>query len=134
MRGSIGLGSATEHRERRPLIAEVSVEQLESLLGNGVQLFDVRMPDEFEEAHVPAAQLIPLPSLPERLGEFPDDATVYVICKSGARSLKACEFLESQGYSAINVTGGTMAWIESGRATKSGPSQTGADESGSNPG
>ncbi|HTN99369.1 MAG TPA: rhodanese-like domain-containing protein [Microthrixaceae bacterium] len=115
------------------MISEVNVEELESLLDGGAELFDVRMPDEFEQAHVPTARLIPLPSLPERLGDFPDDATVYVICKSGGRSMKACEFLESQGYSAVNVSGGTDAWIESGRATDSGAS-SGSDEPGSTPG
>ena len=38
---------------------------------------------------------------------------VYVICKTGPRSLRACEFLAQ--VEAVNVAGGTLAWIRSGR-------------------
>ncbi len=102
------------------MITEIDVEELDSLLSAGAELFDVRMPDEYESAHVPGAKLVPLPQLPERLGDFPDDAPVYVICQSGGRSMKACEFLASQGFTAVNVAGGTMAWAESGRTVRSG--------------
>lgn len=106
--------------EGKTVITEIDVDELETILATGAELFDVRMPDEYESAHVPGAKLVPLPALPERLGDFPDDAPVYVICQSGGRSMKACEFLESQGYKAINVAGGTMAWAESGRTIESG--------------
>ena len=52
---------------------------------------------------------------PTTLDVFASDAPTYVICKTGARSYRACEFLEDQGLEAINVEGGTMAWIISGR-------------------
>lgn len=103
------------------MVSEINVDELESVLSGGAELFDVRMPDEYESAHVPGAKLVPLPQLPERLGDFPDDATVYVICQSGGRSMKACEFLASQGYDAVNIAGGTSAWAQSGRPTNSGP-------------
>jgi rhodanese-related sulfurtransferase len=70
---------------------------------------------------VPGVQLIPLPELGERHGEIPDADTVYVICKVGGRSMKAAEFLTAQGRTAVNVAGGTNAWIESGRSIESGP-------------
>jgi rhodanese-related sulfurtransferase len=38
-----------------------------------------------------------------------------VICRSGGRSLRACEFLAEQGVEAVNVAGGTLAWQLSGR-------------------
>jgi rhodanese-related sulfurtransferase len=28
----------------------------------------------------------------------------------------ACEFLEDQGINAVNVVGGTLAWLDAGRA------------------
>ena len=34
----------------------------------------------------------------------------YVICKSGMRSARACQFLEEHGYKAINVQGGMTAF------------------------
>jgi rhodanese-related sulfurtransferase len=44
-----------------------------------------------------------------------------VICRSGARSLKACEFLVGTGRTAVNVGGGTMAWVEAGHPVATGP-------------
>ena len=34
----------------------------------------------------------------------------YVICKSGMRSARACQFLEEHGCKVINVQGGMMAF------------------------
>jgi rhodanese-related sulfurtransferase len=102
------------------VIEEIDVDRLSALLEEGVVVIDVRMPDEYEQGHVPGAILIPLPELPERLGELPDEETGYVICHLGGRSMKACDFLETQGYAMVNVAGGTQAWIESGRNTVSG--------------
>jgi len=102
-------------------IPEIDVEELASLLEGDIVLVDVRQPDEHVEARVPGVQLIPLPELGERHVEIPEADTVYVICKVGGRSMKACEFLVAQGRQAVNVAGGTNAWIESGRAVDSGP-------------
>ncbi len=104
-------------------IQEIHVDELAPLRDGGIVLVDVRMPDEYEEAHVPGAQLIPLPELAERVGEIPDADTVYVVCRSGARSMKACELLVAGGRGAVNVAGGTMAWIEAGHPVATGSAQ-----------
>ncbi len=36
-------------------------------------------------------------------------------------SAQAVEFLRGRGVDAVNVAGGTMAWIDSGRGVDSGP-------------
>ncbi|MEI2637905.1 MAG: rhodanese-like domain-containing protein [Microthrixaceae bacterium] len=102
------------------MISEISVEELDGVLAEGVVLIDVRMPDEYEEQRVPGAVLIPLPELPERFVEIPTGGVIHLICRSGARSMKACEFLSAKGYETLNVIGGTTAWAESGRPTESG--------------
>ena len=101
-------------------ISEASVDELESALQAGAVLIDVRQPNEYEAGHVPGAVLVPLASVPETLDAFAPHGPTYVICKSGSRSYRACEFLEEQGLEAINVEGGTMAWIISGRTTVAG--------------
>lgn len=101
-------------------IAEIHVDDLQALIVDGALVVDVRMPDEYAEAHVPGALLVPLPELPERHGELPDADTVYVVCRSGARSLKACEFLVGTGRNAVNVAGGTLAWLEAGHPAATG--------------
>jgi rhodanese-related sulfurtransferase len=101
-------------------ISEASVDELEAALQSGARLVDVREPDEYEAGHVPGAVLVPLATVPDSLGQFSTDGPTYVICKSGARSYRACEFLADQGLEGINIEGGTMAWIISGRSTASG--------------
>ena len=97
-------------------VPEISVEELAERLAAGAFLLDVRQPDEFVEAHVPGALLVPLDEVPVRAGELPPDQEILVICRSGARSHRAAEYLIAQhGLSAVNVAGGTLAWIESGR-------------------
>jgi len=101
-------------------ISEASVDELESALQAGARLVDVREPHEYEAGHVPGAVLVPLATVPDSLGEFADEGPTYVICKSGARSYRVCEFLADQGLEGINIEGGTMAWIISGRTTVPG--------------
>lgn len=101
-------------------VPEIDIDTLATRLDAGDALFDVRQPDEYAEARVPGAVLVPLGDVPERLGEFPTDRTVYVICKSGGRSARAVEFLTANGVDAVNVAGGTMAWIDSGRTVDTG--------------
>lgn len=103
------------------MIEEIEVEDLEARLAAGAVLIDVRMPDEFEERRVPGARLIPLPELPDRVDEIDATVEVLIICRSGARSMRACEFLATQGVTAINIAGGTNAWADSGRTTETGP-------------
>jgi rhodanese-related sulfurtransferase len=101
-------------------ISEASVDELEAALQSGARLVDVREPDEYEAGHVPGAVLVPLATVPDSLDQFATDGPTYVICKSGARSYRACEFLADHGLEGINIEGGTMAWIISGRTTASG--------------
>lgn len=102
-------------------VPQITVDDLAAAVDRQEVVVDVRMPDEYVEAHVPGAILIPLPELPARVDEIPDADPVHLICRSGARSQKAAELLAAQGRSVTNVAGGTLAWIESGRSTVSGP-------------
>lgn len=101
-------------------VPEVDVGELARQRSSGVPLIDVREPDEYDEAHVPGAQLIALGTVPDRVDEVPAERPVYVICAKGGRSFKAAEFYRSQGIDAINVAGGTTAWIEAGNPTATG--------------
>ena len=98
----------------------IDIEALDARLQAGAPVFDVRQPDEYEEVHVPGVRLVPLDEVPDRAGEFPSDGEVYVICRSGARSARAVEFLRSRGVDAVNVAGGTLAWIEAGKPVERG--------------
>ncbi|MFM7252997.1 MAG: rhodanese-like domain-containing protein [Ilumatobacteraceae bacterium] len=103
---------------------EVTVDELETLMGEGAPLVDVREPDEYAGGHVPGAVHVPLSAVAERVDDLGAMGTVYVICHSGGRSAHACDFLSRQGVDAVNVLGGTMAWAISGRAVIAGTSPT----------
>ncbi len=78
-------------------VPEIDVDELRTHHEAGAPIIDVRQPDEYDEAHVPGAQLIPLGEVPERMDELPDARPLYLICRSGARSGKAGEFLGRPG-------------------------------------
>jgi len=107
-----------------PLVAatvrEIDVDQLERELAAGARLVDVREPDEHAEGHVPGATLVPLATVPDRLDAFQGDGPTYVICKSGGRSMRACEHLADLGIAVVNVAGGTMGWILAGKPVATG--------------
>ncbi len=95
-------------------VPEIDVAELATKHAAGDPVIDVRQDHEFAEAHVPGAQHIPLRDLVERVDEVPTDSTVYVICAVGSRSAKAVQHLRSVGVDAVNVAGGTQAWIDAG--------------------
>lgn len=106
-------------------IKEVSVrEAYQSLIKNpGQVLLDVREPEEFQEVHAQGAVLRPLSTFDAEA--IADDLKLsrqnefFVICRSGARSLRAAEVFAQHGFNqAVNVAGGTLEWIESGLPTK----------------
>ena len=102
-------------------VPEIDIVKLSEIREQGVPLIDVREDDEYTDAHVPGAHHIPLGQVPDRVAEVPTDATVYVICARGGRSAKAVEHYRSLGIDAVNVAGGTLAWIDAGLPTDGGP-------------
>jgi rhodanese-related sulfurtransferase len=109
-------GPAPEEKMR-----EIDVDRLEELMAEGAVVVDVREPMEFAQAHVPGATLIPMGRLTERLDELDRAAPVLLICRSGHRSAVMCEVLAGHGFDAINVAGGTLAWIRAGKPYETGP-------------
>ena len=95
-------------------VPEIDVTELAARQAEGAVLIDVRTPREFADGRVPGAVLIPLGEVVERIDEVPTDGTIYVICARGPRSAKAVEHFRSQGIDAVNVAGGTVAWIDAG--------------------
>ena len=95
-------------------VPEIDIAEAARRHAAGTTVIDVREPHEYVEGHVPGAPLIPLGEVTERVEEFPAVDEVLIICKSGGRSARAAEFLRAQGIDAVNVAGGTMAWIDAG--------------------
>lgn len=80
----------------------------------GAKVLDVREDYEWVEGHVAGAVHIPMGELPERLEELDPDEDTYVICRTGGRSAQVAGWLVGQGYTALNIAGGSGAWLEAG--------------------
>jgi rhodanese-related sulfurtransferase len=89
----------------------------------GAPLLDVRETDEWRAGHAPDAQHIPMSELQNRVGEVPQGAPVYVICRIGGRSAQVTAWLNRVGWDAVNVVGGMEAWAAVGRAMVSDTGQ-----------
>ena len=74
---------------------------------------DVRSEHEFSGplGRVAGARLIPLPALIQRASEIPRGRPLLLICRSGARSAKACAQLAELGLGpTVNLAGGMIGW------------------------
>lgn len=78
----------------------------------GAKIIDIREQDEWDLGHVEGAVHIPMGEVPDRLDEIDPDEDNYIICRSGGRSRRLCEWLDAQGYTVIDIAGGSGAWLE----------------------
>lgn len=94
---------------------EKSVSELKAMLDNkeDFQLIDVREPHEAEICSIEGATLIPMNEVPDHIGEISKDKPVVIHCRSGARSGRIVDYLESQGFDNLyNLKGGILAWAD----------------------
>jgi len=95
---------------------EVTVQDMKRALEDrslGIEVIDVREPDEYEIARVNGVPLLPLSQLEQRFTELDPNRHYYLHCKSGVRSLKALRFLRERGFKYVkSVKGGITAWSE----------------------
>jgi rhodanese-related sulfurtransferase len=89
---------------------EVSRDEARKLVDEGAQLVDVRADHEWEAGRIAGAAHVPLPQLPERLGEIDKDRPVVVYCRGGNRSSMATAALTDAGYDAVKLSEGIVGW------------------------
>ncbi|UII54454.1 rhodanese-like domain-containing protein [Cytobacillus spongiae] len=78
--------------------------------GEAIHIVDVREVDEVSAGKIPGAFHIPLGLLEFRMHELDKNTEYTIACRSGARSSRATQFLEYQGYKVTNMEGGMMSW------------------------
>lgn len=93
-------------------VPQVSVTEALEMLADGGVLLDVREPHETGAGRAPQAVCVPLSQLGH--DTVPQGVALAVICRSGARSDRAAEALLGAGYTAVNITGGMVAWAAQG--------------------
>jgi sulfur-carrier protein adenylyltransferase/sulfurtransferase len=95
---------------------EVTVQEMKRALDDprlGIKVIDVREPFEYEIAHIDGVPLLPMSQLRQRFTELDPNQQYYLLCKVGARSHQAVEFLREQGFKYVkNVRDGIDAWSE----------------------
>ncbi len=95
---------------------EVTVQDMQRALATpalGIQVVDVREPDEYAVSRVAGTSLLPLSELEQRLGELNAAQTIYLQCEVGVRSLRAVQFLKQKGFRSVkSVRGGILAWFD----------------------
>lgn len=80
-----------------------------------ILLLDVRTPDEYRQAHLKGAKLIPIDTMERRLSEIPKGAPIIVYCAVGSRSVPVANFLSKNGYKEVyNMSDGIVGWYRSG--------------------
>jgi rhodanese-related sulfurtransferase len=78
--------------------------------GENLTLLDVREDWELGVASVPNVVHIPMGQVADRLSELDRTKEVVVLCRSGRRSLEVAKFLQQNGFNAVNLAGGILAW------------------------
>ena len=100
---------------------EITVTEAAQKLKDGTFILDVRQPDEWNQAHIDGAVLIPLDQLQSRLSEVPTDQEVVLVCRSGNRSAQGRDILRQSGYNqSTSMAGGMNDWIQQNLPTVSG--------------
>ena len=98
---------------------DITAQELKERLDKGekINLIDVREEYEFDEDNL-GGELYPLGSLPSQIDDLEElqDEEVIIYCRSGARSGRAQQFLEQNGFSNVrNLIGGILAYRENER-------------------
>lgn len=110
-----GVGHVEEEYDEQVQVKGISVAELNRLQIEGAdyQLIDVRDPHEYDIVNI-QGELIPLGELEEHIDEINREKQVIIHCRSGVRSAKAIQKLESKyGFSNLyNLTGGILAYAQ----------------------
>lgn len=77
-----------------------------------VIVLDVRPTPEFEAAHLPYAQSLPIEELKSRLSDLPKDKTIVAYCRGPycLMAKDAVDLLKQKGYEAIHLPEGVAEW------------------------
>ena len=90
--------------------AKVAYEMIEKDDSN-LTILDVRTPEEFKtDGHLVNAKLIPVDQLEKNFNMLEKSKKIVVYCRSGSRSVYATRVLVSNGFTAVNMSGGINAW------------------------
>ena len=92
----------------------ITTKELKVLLSKeNIQLMDVRTPEEIKEGTIQTAffaNYFDVDFEKAATAQLNKSMPVYLYCRSGNRSRKACKILKEKGFEVINVLGGYLQW------------------------
>lgn len=93
-------------------IKEITPNEVIELIRNhsDVSIIDVREDEEIAAGKIAEARHIRMAEIPDRLDEIDKGEEHIIVCRSGNRSGRVAEFLQSQGYNVRNMVGGMLHW------------------------
>lgn len=93
-------------------IEVITPEELQKKLEQGekLNLIDVREDEEVAQGVIPGAEHIRMGDIPSHVNQLDKNQEYIFVCRSGNRSGMVCEYLQSLGYKAVNLTGGMLEW------------------------
>lgn len=104
---------------------ELDPAEVKQLLDEGkAELIDVREKQEWDQARIAGAVLMPLSRFdPNDVQADPEKTGIYM-CHSGMRTWNAQMFFKMTGYRDVaHLKGGLMAWIGAGLPIQEGPEE-----------
>lgn len=115
----LGLISCNSQEKKETSFVDINVEEFyKGIQKEGIQLVDVRTPDEYDKGHIKNAILIDFFE-----NNFKEISTkkldkkkpVYLYCRSGGRSARAAKMYKEAGFTKVyNLLGGFNAWSAKG--------------------
>ena len=108
--------------DRHEKFQDIGPQELERMMSSNPSLtvLDVREPFELVAfGAIPGVVNVPGGQLVGRLQEFAEHLTkpLVIVCQSGNRSYEVAHYLAKAGFTNVyNLSGGTSAWMQSGRS------------------
>lgn len=115
-------GFSCKEEDKGPQIEVITAEEMQQIVeDNGVQMIDVRTPEEYQEGYIEGFQNIDYFSdtFETDLEELDKSKPVIVYCRSGRRSSKCAAKMKEKGFVKIyDLDGGITKWKFKGYEVK----------------
>jgi rhodanese-related sulfurtransferase len=97
------------------VMTDYTPQQVAELIAEGgIQLIDVRQPEEHDAGRIAGDRLVVLSDLAGEVDSIDRGRPVVFYCRSGARSAMASDAFREAGFDAHNMLGGLLEWHAAG--------------------
>lgn len=102
------------NNESQAVFKNIDIDEFEKMMvGKDIVVLDVRTPPETAQGMIEGAIEIDIknPDFVQQIQKLDKDKTYLIYCRSGRRSVTACNIMAEQGFSKLyNMLGGYNAW------------------------